>query len=305
MSNSPEVSVVICVYNAEDYLPQAIESIQNQSLRNIELILIDDGSSDHSLEILRRYEQKDDRCRVITGPNQGIIGSRNMGIQMARGEYIAIMDADDICAPERLSLQLLYMKEHEECVVVGSRGLLIDPENRPIMPFLVPLTHEEIDSAHLSGLGGSIMNPSAMIRKSAFFKVGMYKKEYLHAEDIDLYLRLAEVGKLANLPEIFLQYRQHPASIGYKHSKMQQISTVKAVTAARQRRGLLAETFIESPKIHLSEQTPLADIYAKWAWWALGAGNLATAKRYGFRAFLLRPFKKTNFKLIFCLLRGR
>ena len=149
------------------------------------------------------------------------------------------------------------------------------------------------------------MNPSAMIRKSAFFKVGMYKNEYLHAEDIDLYLRLAEVGKLANLPEILLQYRQHTASIGYKHSKLQQISTAKAITAARQRRGLPVNTSADSPKTQISEHTPLADIYAKWAWWSLGAGNLVTAKRYGFRAFLMRPFKITNIKLLLCLLRGR
>lgn len=299
----PVVSVVICIYNGEKYLQQAIDSVLEQSLTNFELLLIDDGSSDRSLEILREYEKKDNRCRVFTGPNQGLIGSRNMGIQHARAEYIALMDADDICMPERLATQLQYLQAHPRCVALGSRVLLVDPDNRPIMPLGVATAHEAIDAAYMAGRGAAIVNPSAMILKSAFVQVGMYQKDFVHAEDMDIFLRLAEVGELANLPEILLHYRQHPDSIGYKHAKTQHASAALAVSAAHIRRGIPYKATTPAPQPE-AERTSQEDIHTKWAWWALSAGNIATARHHGFRALRMRPFRTSNYRLLFCLLRG-
>lgn len=299
----PVVSVVICIYNGEKYLEPAIDSVLKQSLTNFELLLIDDGSSDRSLEILREYEKKDNRCRVFTGPNQGLIGSRNMGIQQARAEYIALMDADDICMSERLATQLQYLQAHPRCVALGSRVLLVDPDNRPIMPWGVATAHEAIDAAYMAGRGAAIVNPSAMIVKSAFLQVGMYQKDFIHAEDMDIFLRLAEVGELANLPEILLHYRQHPDSIGYKHSKTQHASAARAVSAAHVRRGIPYKAGTAASQSG-AEQTLPEDIHTKRAWWALTAGNIATARHHGFRALRMRPFQASNYRLLFCLLRG-
>jgi glycosyltransferase involved in cell wall biosynthesis len=299
----PDISVVLCIYNGETFLRQAIDSVLCQSITHFELLLIDDGSTDNTLSIIRQFEKRDSRCVVLTGPNQGLIGSRNMGIEHAQAEYIALMDADDICMPQRLSTQLQYLQANPVCVAVGSQVLFIDPDARPIKPFLTEATHQAIDAAHMAGRGGAIINPSAMIRKSAFMQVGMYQKDFLHAEDMDMFLRLAEVGELANIPEILLHYRQHPASVGYQHASTQQASAARATEAARQRRGLHKESD-HLNSMHTAERTSLVDIYTKWAWWALDAGNIGTARHHGFRALRMRPFRISNFRLFFCLLRG-
>ncbi len=303
LKSPPAVSVVLCIYNGETFLRQAIDSVLCQSLTNFELLLIDDGSTDSTLAIIRQFEKQDGRCKVLTGPNQGLIDSRNMGIEQAQAEFIALMDADDICLPQRLSTQLQYLRLHPACVAVGSQVLLIDPEARPIKPLLTETTHQAIDAVHMAGRGGAIINPSAMIRKSAFVQVGMYQKDFLHAEDMDMFLRLAEVGELANIPETLLHYRQHPASIGYKHAKTQQASAARASKAAHHRRGPHQLSTLPAP-LPTEEQTSLADVYTKWAWWALDAGNVDTARHHGFRALRMRPFRASNFRLLFCLLRG-
>lgn len=302
-TNPPAVSVVICIYNGEKYLRQAVDSVLSQSLTNFELLLIDDGSSDRSLDMLRQYAQKDSRCRVFTGKNQGVIHSRNMGNQQALAEYIAVMDADDICMPERLETQFQFLKAHPDYVAVGSRVLLIDPEGRPIMPLLLASTHEEIDAIHMAGRGGAIINPSTMMRKSAFMQVGMYRENSLHAEDMDMFLRLAEVGKLANLTNTLLHYRQHPSSIGYKHAKTQQASAAQVAKAAYSRRGIPHESIVPATLPEVEQPLP-EDIHTKWAWWALHAGNISTARRHGFQALRMRPFRASNLRLLFCLLRG-
>ncbi|MBT0571528.1 glycosyltransferase [Curvibacter sp. CHRR-16] len=299
----PLVSVVLSIYNGEKYLAQAIDSVLQQDLKGFELLLVDDGSSDGSLGIIRQYEKQDTRCRVLTGPNQGLIGSRNLGISQARAELVALMDQDDICMPNRLSKQLRYMNDHLECVVVGSKVLLIDPDGEPIAPMLLGETHEAIDAANMSGRGGAIVNPSSMLRKSAFLAVGMYPKDFVHAEDIDMFLRLAEVGRVANIPDILLHYRQHLAGTGYQHRQKQQASAIAAVQAACQRRGLVFNAH-ELAITATNEVVVIGDVYAKWAWWALDAGYVRTMRKYAFRAWLTAPYKTTYIKLMLCALRG-
>src|SRR5262249_38733152 len=111
---APIVSVVMAVYNSELYLPDSIGSILAQTFTDWELICIDDGSSDGSLEVLRRYECGEPRVRVITRPNTGVTRARNDGLTIASGRYIAVMDSDDVALPERLRLQVGYMESHPE-----------------------------------------------------------------------------------------------------------------------------------------------------------------------------------------------
>jgi glycosyltransferase involved in cell wall biosynthesis len=302
-TENPDISVVLCIYNGEKYLNQAIDSILGQDFQNFELLLIDDGSTDSSLDIIRQYAILDNRCKIFTGPNQGLIGSRNMGVVQANADIIALMDADDICLPHRFSTQLQYLQAHPNCVAVGSQVLLVDPENQPIAPFLIGTSHQEIYEANMGGRGGAIINPSAMIRKSAFVHVGMHSEKFLHAEDIDMFLRLGEVGKLANIPEVLLRYRQHMSSIGYQYAQTQQASAIKAVQAACKRQGVQCVIDVQTVESQ-KEQASLGDVFTKWAWWALGAGNIETARKYGWRALLSRPLKTSNIKLFFCLLRG-
>jgi len=295
-------SVLMPVYNAERYLEQAIESILNQSFRNFELLILNDGSTDGSEAIIDAYVAKDDRCKKLSWPNQGIIATLNKGLKEAIGEIIFRMDADDVCRPDRFEKQWNYLKKNPDCVAVGSKVLLIDSEGLPICEFIELEQHDKIDSENLKGHGSVITHPTVAMRKSSLMAIGGYRHEYPHAEDLDLFLRLAEEGKLANLPEVLLEYRQHASSIGYSKRAEQLASAKAAVLDAKQRRGLdVVDSTLTS---NLFETPALPDVYRKWAWWALSGGNVKTARKYAVKALLHSPFNLNNARLLACVIRG-
>lgn len=299
----PTASVILPVYNAGKYLDAAIESVLGQTFTDFELLLLNDGSTDGSLARLEYYAAQDSRCRLFSWPNQGLVATLNEGIRLARADILLRMDADDLCRPERFERQVTYLQANPECVALGTRVMLIDPEGQPLCLFAGATSHEQIDSAHLAGRGGAIAHPSTAVRKTAVVHVGGYRANFVHAEDIDLFLRLSEVGRLANLPEVLFDYRQHPSSIGYRHAQVQFASTSKAVAEARFRRGL--DKIIQFSTKETSFRTvSLADVHRKWSWWALSGGNLATARKHAFQALVLQPFDIDNFKLVACVLRG-
>lgn len=292
---SAKISIVLCAYNAGKYIADAVQSVLQQTYQDWEFILIDDGSKDNTLELIRQLVGNDPRCRVISQANAGLIKSRNHGFSIATGEYIAIMDADDICMPTRLEKQCAILDAHPELCAVGSHVYLIDAHGRMIKPLLQPLTHDEIDNQHMLGRGGVVINPSTMIRRSALLQIGFYSEQAVHAEDFDLLLRLAEVGKLANIPEVLLHYRQHLGSIGYAHHAVQMQSAHNALLAAIQRRGL---TGVRPPSSPSHEQISTADTYRKWSYWAANGGNYSTATHYLLQSIKAEPFAlRENFKL--------
>ena len=130
-----------------------MNSIIRQTFLDWELICVDDGSSDGSLEILRRYEHADPRVRVITRPNTDVARARNDGMGVAGGRYIAAMDSDDVALPERLRRQVDYMESHPECVGLGAAVRVVGPDLMPIEDEYKPLDHETIDSHTLAGHG--------------------------------------------------------------------------------------------------------------------------------------------------------
>lgn len=299
---TPEISVLMPVYNAEKYLKLAVASILNQSFTNFEFIIINDGSTDNTLAILESFAKQDKRIRLISRENKGLIATLNEGLILAKGPLIARMDADDISLPERFEKQLAYLESNPNYIAVGILANLIDSDGDLIGPFGDWLTHEEIDNAHIIGSGGAIIHPSAMIRRQYLINIGGYSEDYPHAEDLDLWLKLAEVGKLANLPDRLFQYRQHVGSIGYAHRQTQVQSSKKAVIEAGKRRKInINFSDIENNK---SEESSLAEIYIKWAWWALKAKNVSTSKKYAIKAILNNPFKLDVWKLLLCSIRG-
>lgn len=302
-TSKPTASVVIPVYNTAQYLERAVDSVLNQTFSDIELLLLDDGSTDGSSEILDRYQALDSRCRVFHNPNRGVIVTRNEGNSLARADIIILMDSDDICMPERFEKQLGYLAAHPECVAVGSRMLLIDQDDMPIMYMGDKLTHEEIDSTNISGEAASFYQPTVAVRKAAVDKVGGYRPEYRRAEDFDLFLRLAEVGRLTNLPDVLLKYRQHLSSIGYRHGNEQADTAIRSIKDACRRRGI---PYREPSAGDQSEvdRSDAASAYRKWAWWALGAGFLPTARKYAGKALKAAPFSPDTWRLCACVLRG-
>ena len=215
----PLISVIMPVYNTEKYISEAIESILNQTYTNFEFLIFDDASTDKSVQIINSF--KDKRIQLITKPqNTGYTNSLNMGLTMAKGEYIARMDSDDISKLNRLETQLNFMENNKDIAVCGSWFNILGSEN--IIKH--PVYHDEIKMALLKYC--SIGHPTVMIRNS-FLKTHQlsYNPQMEPAEDYDLWVRISKTGKLHNLDEILLFYRLHSNQISnLKSDKQKKLS---------------------------------------------------------------------------------
>jgi glycosyltransferase involved in cell wall biosynthesis len=213
MDINPTISVVMSVYNAEHYLKDAIESVLQQTYGNFEFIIINDGSSDGSLKIIQDYKLKDHRIVLINRENRGLIASLNEGLSIAKGKYIARMDADDICIPSRLEKQLIFLENNPEFGVVGSRAVSIDGDGKVIRKLNPPKMDFLIKSMLL--FGNCIIHPSVMINRKNLSNELYYSSEFLHAEDYELWSRVSKKnrGKFYILGEPLIFYRIVKTSI--------------------------------------------------------------------------------------------
>lgn len=298
----PRVSIVLPIYNAEKHLAAAMDSLLAQTFSDFELIAINDGSKDGSLEILRTFQKRDNRVWIITRPNTGLVGALQDGLRAAQTDLIARMDADDIALPQRLEKQVAYMDTHPECVLLGTRVQAIDPHGLPLWEeHNVPTTHEDLDRELMKGRGGVIRHPTAMIRRAAVHKVGSYRNEFNNAEDLDLFLRLAEIGKVANLPDVLLLYRQHYGSINRTKYEIQSQRATKSVYEAAQRRGIkLPDGWAYKPEPPRPANEQLRD----WGWAALKQKRADIARKHAWSLMGMQPFKLDSWRLMMCALRG-
>jgi glycosyltransferase involved in cell wall biosynthesis len=291
------------IYNAGRYLRPAVESVLAQTFRDFELVAVDDGSKDESLSLLQEYAAKDSRVKIVSRPNTGIVGALNDGLAVARGEFVARMDADDICTPDRFEKQVAYLREHTECVLVGSQVLLIDPDGAALCPKRdTEYTHERIDAAHLEGRW-PLVHPTVMIRRSALTATGGYRGKYQFLEDLDLFLRLAEVGRLASLRDVLLHYRLHPGSICHTRDKDQDTIRPELEAEVYTRRGMARPHGGANIGAQRSLDVP-GERFKLWGWWALVGGNISTARKYAVRALRVAPLQPDAWKLMFCAIRG-
>jgi GT2 family glycosyltransferase len=234
-ARSSRVSVVLPVYNGERFLTDAVDSILAQTFRDFELIGIDDGSLDGSGEILDRFALADSRVRALRQANAGIIAALTRGLALARGEFIARMDADDVAHPERLARQAAFLDAHPDIAVVGCAVTLIDERGKRIRDVEYPRTPEAV--AEFLEIGAPLAHPAVMMRRDAVLAVGGYREAYRHAEDYDLWLRMAERYRMANLPDRLLLYRQHEAKHSFTYAVEQRFASRIALAAARCRRA--------------------------------------------------------------------
>ena len=298
----PLISVLMPVYNCEAYLAEAVRSVLGQTFGDFELIIVDDGSTDGSPELLRGFANRDARVRLVSRPNTGITRALNEMIALSRGRYLARMDADDISVPHRFARQVEYLDAHPECVVVGSRVMLMDPYGSPVAATGHALTHEEIDHELLTRSGWALVHPSVMMRKDAVAAAGGYDERWKHCEDHDLFLRLAEAGKVANLPDVLLWYRRHYASINYKKADEQAALKEALLREAHARRGLQMPAGWK----HQWWQPPSPPEQSKlWGWAALKAGNVRIARKHAMNALRRAPQSIESWRLLYCALRGR
>ena len=223
------------VYNGARFLAEAVESILAQSVRQFELIAVDDGSTDESAEILKQYAVGDARVRVFERPHAGLPATLNFGCSLAEGRYIARMDTDDIALPSRFERQIEFLECHPQVAILGTQlepiredGTRIDVTNVPLAPADIVSNMQKFCCMH---------HPTVMMRAAALRELGGYREAFQAAEDHDLWLRAAERYELANLPEVLLRYRIHTAAVSFHKLEQQVISAMAADLAAALRRA--------------------------------------------------------------------
>jgi glycosyltransferase involved in cell wall biosynthesis len=296
---TPAVTVLMPVYNAGRFVAETVETVLAQTMRDFEFLIIDDGSTDDSPAVLQEYAAQDGRIRLVSRPNTGYVAALNEGLAKASAPLIARLDADDLSDPRRLELQLARMNAEPQLVALGSNASAIDEAGHPLGDYPVPLTHEEIEASHLRG-SSAIHHPAVMLRAEAVRRVGGYRREYMPCEDFDLWLRLAEVGRVANLPEPLLTKRLLVGSAVATNLQKQQRLVRQILADAWARRGLSGEPAL--PPRRLQDR---ADLFRQWGWMALKSGHVGTGRRYAVKALVEKPFDKASWRLAACALRGR
>lgn len=292
----PRVSVVMAVYNAAKYLHESVESVLAQTFRDLELIIVDDASTDASAKILEAFE--DPRIRVIThARNQGPAASRNDGIAAAQGEFVAIMDADDISAPSRLEVQVGFLDSHSDVGLVGCAVYdNIDDRGSTLYTSYLPEDNDTIRQTLVEKW--CFLHPSIMFRREVCERVGGYRSDFALAEDHDFILRVLDQYKAQNLPIKLVRYRINPTGLSVTGHEYIDALGMAAMHLAQQRRqgcteDLSAELNRLVQRTH-TRKTPgfwgrvarrwrdsyyAANRYYGFGCRALCAGNLEAARR--------------------------
>lgn len=224
----PSVTVLMPVYNAAPYLAEAIQSVLQQTFTDFEFLIIDDGSTDESVVVIQKFH--DSRIRLIHNDiNQGLVAALNKGLGFAQGEYVARMDADDVCLPERLALQVAFMEAHREIGICGTWVEVIGESSGQILCY--PTDPDVLKCAHL--FGPALAHPTVMIRRELLNKTKLlYDPSYKHAEDFELWVRAAECTSLANIGKVLLRYRLNSHQVSKLYNE-EQIYTAGRVRLAQ------------------------------------------------------------------------
>lgn len=244
------VSVVMSAYNSVRFIREAIESILNQTYQDFELIIVDDGSTDETLPIAASYAERDSRVRVIRANHGGQSRARNTGIQHAQGDWVAIMDHDDVWLPQRLEKQLQAAAANPRVVAWGAYAYHLGPTGKiSSVSNAGPVSEEEFYELRRREGAFTLSHASVLLRKEIVLRAGGYDPRLHTAEDMDLFDRMAEYGPVLAIPEPLLLYRLHTSSNTMKNFFRQRLLMryVQARALARSRGERIPglEDFIE------------------------------------------------------------
>lgn len=204
------LSIIMPAYNAEAYVGEAIESVLQQSFTDFEFIIVNDGSKDNTLEVIKQYN--DPRIKLIDQPNKGLIDTLNDCILMANADIIARMDADDVNLPGRLQVEFDFLQQHPDYVMVGCEADIIDRDGNYLTP-LVPIGHTHEEIVERIDRKCPFIHPCVMFRKDAVIAAGLYPKNALTFEDHLLWKKLLSQGKVCNLRQSLMKVRFNPESV--------------------------------------------------------------------------------------------
>jgi hypothetical protein len=229
----PLVSVVMATRNADRFLAEAIESVLSQTLTDFEFVIVEFGSTDESKSIVARYSATDGRIKLHEIPVCSLPMARNAGCRVARGRFIAVMDADDVCLRDRLAVEVNFLKEHPNVALLGGSVQWIDSTGNSMEVHSHPTEFQEIKSELATHC--TFWHPTILMRKEALIAVGGYREAFVYAHDYDLELRMAEKYECANLPDVLLKYRIHSSQITLKKQWRQTLCKLAARASATSR----------------------------------------------------------------------
>lgn len=256
----PKVTWLLPVKNGMPYLSETLASLAAQTYRDFQMLAWDDGSTDGSIEELRRWIPNRLPGQAFTGQSRGVGGALRELVEMSDTEFCARIDADDICRPDRLELQVSFLLSHPEIALVGSNLRIIDEKGLPTGDTMdYPLVHDDILHSFLAH--NSIGHPSVLCRRSALLAVGNYDANAI-LEDYDLWLRLAQRYKLENLPDYLVDYRIHPQSVMSQIKKTKGDELLMGQTFAKHATPLFGLTPAEAE--HLREKRDPLVIARAW-----------------------------------------
>ena len=289
LPSEQSVTVVIPAYNLEKYLPQCVHSVQHQSYDGLtEVIILDDGSTDQTLRVAQELAAQSKNIRVFTQTNGGRVAARNRLLELAKTEFIAWIDADDMATTDWLKEQVMCLANDPALVAVSGQGYAVTAGNFPIGPIEAhPLDHDSITQRHVSGQANAFFQSCVTVRKSAVIAAGAYNKKFPAAEDYDLWLRLAEYGRLHNINQIHLVYRIHPTSANSTISIQQRRQGWQSANEAREKLGIDPLVWVEA-----SIPAPKKDDWNRRIYWlniALKSGNSWTGLQMAIPAWRRHP----------------
>lgn len=232
MASNTRVSCLLAVWNGEAYLADAIRSVLSQTFRDFELIVMDDGSTDRTANILHQFQREDGRIRVYNQPHAGLVATLNRGISLATGEYIARMDADDVSKPDRFAIQVEYLDRHQD---IGICGSWIETFGNGVSE-VVKYPNDDASIRCQLLFSSALAHPSTMLRRSMLLRHGLqYDEQAVNAEDYDLWVRASKSTRLANVPAVLLRYRVHLQQVGRRLAEKMEVSSqhVRLIQLAR------------------------------------------------------------------------
>lgn len=301
MNASERVSVCIPIYNVERYFRDCLESIFRQTYLPAEIILLDDASTDKSFALALRLAQNDSRIRVLRKPHTTLGDTRNILIRFSTSELVACLDADDVADPERLAKQVCFMNAHPTCVALGGAVEFMDEFGHKF--FWSPRQMREpaaIENELLRGRASAICQTTLMLRRSAFERIGGYDPSLNCSEDMDLYLRLAEIGELWNLPDVLVHMRRYPGSIsGISRRGEAEERRERLVALACSRRGIARLPLLD----FVIEPSSREEWYIRSAQGYLDKNSFRVALMHCWQALREAPLSRNAWLLFFKILR--
>ena len=301
----PKVTVLMSVYNGEKHLKEAIDSILTQTFTDFEFLIINDGSTDKTGETLRSYN--DPRIRIIENlQNIGLTKSLNKGLTLAKGEYIARQDADDISLQERLATQVNFLDNHPEIGLVGSWYIIIDRNGEELLKCTLPVENAEVRKRIME------FNPfahgSVMLRKKCIEEVGPYDEKFSCAQDYELWFRILDRHQAANISAYLYKWRFNQDSIVARRyaEQMKFICQAKELTKKRSKGIICSDNFATKNFLYyvIEGRKNLAGLYYNCGEYLYGKGKIRKSRQFLLKSIKLNPGNFKSLKLFFrCFLK--